>query len=183
MNTPLARLLPRKSRITAAHLIAFLAWMLFAPSALVQTPSAAAQTQPAPSPTQPLQLVTLAEMQASLAAGDVPQVPVVRSAAQPGAPRIEVVSPDTRSPVSVPTRIHVKFASEAPAEPRPESFKVLYGALRIDITQRLLGVARVTREGILVPEATLPTGRHQLQMILTDSLGRETRQTLAFTVQ
>jgi hypothetical protein len=183
MNTSLARPQPRKLRITAAHWAAFLAWMLFAPSALVQTPFAEAQIQPASSPAQPLQLVTQAEMQASLAAGDAPQVPVARSAPQPGAPRIELVSPDTRAPVSVPTRIHVKFASEAPAEPRPETFKVLYGALRIDITQRLLGVARVTREGILVPDATLPAGKHQLQMILTDSAGRETRQTLAFTVQ
>lgn len=93
--------------------------MLLAPSVWVQTPLAAAQTRPASSPTQPLQLVTQAEMQASLAAGDAPQVPV----------------------------------------------------------------ARVTREGIVVPEATLPSGTHQLQMILTDAVGRETRQTLAFTVQ
>jgi len=44
-------------------------------------------------------------------------------------------------------------------------------------------VARVTREGILIHEATLQAGKHQLPMILTDSLGRETRQVLAFTVQ
>jgi hypothetical protein len=176
MSASLARLLPPKSPMTTSRFAAGLVCAFFVSSAM-------AQSRLASSPTQPLQLVTQAEMQASLAAGDAPQVPVARSAPQPGAPRIELVSPDTRVPVSVPTRIHVKFASEAPAEPRPETFKVLYGALRIDITQRLLGVARVTREGILVPDATLPAGKHQLQMILTDSVGRETRQTLAFTVQ
>lgn len=150
---------------------------------LSHAPGVRAQVQ---TPGGLLQLVTEREMLESQAAMVGSQsgaaAPIARSVSPPDAPRIEVVLPDLRSPVSVPTRIRVRFASEAPAEPKPETFKVLYGALRLDITQRLLGVARVTREGIEVADATLPSGRHQLQLMLSDSLGREARQTVVFIV-
>jgi len=129
---------------------------------------------------QPLQLVSEAEAQASMQAAELPRA---RAAAQPDAPRIEFLSPDLRTPVAVPARIELKFSASAPAEPRPETFRALYGTLRLDITQRLLGVARVTKEGIQVSEAALPAGKHQLTLILADTLGREAQQVVAFTVR
>lgn len=129
---------------------------------------------------QPLLLVTETEAKDSIAAGGM-MIPRVQS--QPGAPQIDLVAPDLKKPVSVPTKIEVRFRSNAPAEPRPETFRVQYGAFRLDITQRLLGVAKVTKEGINVPEAVLPTGRHQLLLTLTDTLGRESQQFISFMVQ
>ena len=129
---------------------------------------------------QPLMLVTEAEAKASIEAGGLP---TPRSSPQPGAPRIELLSPDVKKPISVPTKIEVKFSGNPPAEPKPETFKALYGAFKIDITQRLLGVAKVTKEGIQVSDASLPTGKHQLLLSLTDSLGREAQQVVSFTVQ
>ena len=128
---------------------------------------------------QPLMLVTEAEARASVDAGGLP---TPRSAPQPGAPRIELLSPDIKKPISVPTKIELKFSGNPPAEPKPESFKALYGAFKIDITQRLLGVAKVTKEGITVSDASLPSGRHQLLLSLTDSLGREAQQLVSFVV-
>jgi hypothetical protein len=129
---------------------------------------------------QPLMLVTEAEAKASIEAGGLP---TPRSSPQPGAPRIELLSPDVKKPISVPTKIEVKFSGNPPAEPKPETFKALYGAFKIDITQRLLGVAKVTKEGIQVTDASLPSGKHQLLLSLTDSLGREAQQVVSFTVQ
>jgi hypothetical protein len=129
---------------------------------------------------QSLLLVTEAEAKASMEVGGLP---TPRSTPNVGAPRIELVSPDIKKAVTVPTKIEVKFSGNAPAEPKPETFKALYGAFRIDITQRLLGVAKVTKEGINVSDATLPSGRHQLLLLLTDTLGRETQQVVSFTVQ
>jgi hypothetical protein len=129
---------------------------------------------------QPLMLVTQAEAKASIEAGGLP---TPRSSPQPGAPRIELLSPDVKKPISVPTKIEVKFSGNPPAEPKPETFKALYGAFKIDITQRLLGVAKVTKEGIQVTDASLPSGKHQLLLSLTDSLGREAQQVVSFTVQ
>ena len=129
---------------------------------------------------QPLMLVTEAEAKASMEAGGLP---TPRSTPQPGAPRIELLSPDIKKPVNVPTKIEVKFSGNPPAEPKPETFKALYGAFKIDITQRLLGVAKVTKEGIQVTDASLPSGKHQLLLLLTDTLGRESQQVVSFTVQ
>lgn len=125
-------------------------------------------------------LVTEEEVKASAAA---PELPVPRSTQLPGAPRIELLSPDLNKPVAAPTNIELRFTGSAPAEPRPESFKAMYGAFRIDITQRLLKVARVTKDGISVSGADLPPGKHQLTLTLTDTLGRQTQQVLSFVVQ
>jgi len=129
---------------------------------------------------QPVMLVTEEEVKASMEAGGLP---TARSMPTPGAPRIELVSPDIKKAVTMPTKIEVKFSGNAPAEPKPETFKALYGAFKIDITQRLLGVAKVTKDGINVSDATLPSGKHQLLLMLTDTLGRETQQVVSFTVQ
>lgn len=128
---------------------------------------------------QPVMLVTEAEVKASMEAGGLP---TARSMPTPGAPRIELVSPDIKKAVTMPTKIEVKFSGNAPAEPKPETFKALYGAFKIDITQRLLGVAKVTKDGINVSDATLPSGKHQLVLMLTDTLGRETQQVVSFVV-
>ena len=88
----------------------------------------------------------------------------------------------TNQPPRFPGRFKVKFSGNPPAEPKPETFKALYGAFKIDITQRLLGVAKVTKEGIQVTDASLPSGKHQLLLLLTDTLGRESQQVISFVV-
>ena len=129
---------------------------------------------------QPLMLVTEEEVKASMEVGGLP---TPRSIPTPGAPRIELVSPDIKKAVTMPTKIEVKFSGNAPAEPKPETFKALYGAFKIDITQRLIGLAKVTKDGISVSDAALPSGKHQLLLSLTDTLGRESQQVVSFTVQ
>jgi hypothetical protein len=124
-------------------------------------------------------LVTEQEAAASRAAGGMI---TPRLTPQAGAPRIEVLVPDVSKPVGAPTGIEVRFVATAPAEPRPESFRVLYGAFKIDVTQRLLGVANVTKEGIKVSGASLPSGRHQLALTITDTMGREAQQIIQFVV-
>jgi hypothetical protein len=125
-------------------------------------------------------LVTPEEAQAARSAGEI-MLP--RSSQPAGAPRIEVVAPDLTRPIQVPARIEVRFTGGASSEPRPETFKALYGAFRLDITQRLLKFAKVTKEGIVVSEAELPSGRHQLLLTMTDTQGRQIQQTVSFTVQ
>ena len=135
---------------------------------------------PAVSHAAPMMLVTPEEAAASDAAGGLL---APRSAPTIGAPRIEFVAPDLKRPIAVPTKIEVRFMGNAPAEPKPETFKALYGAFRIDITQRLLGVAKITKDGISVSDAALPSGKHQLLLTLTDTLGREAQHVVSFTVQ
>jgi hypothetical protein len=128
---------------------------------------------------QPVMLVSAAEATASDSAGGM-LIPRVQP--QPDAPRIQVLAPDISRPVAMPTRIEVKFVTATPAEAKPETFKALYGAFRLDITQRLLGAAKITKDGISVAEAVLPRGRHQILLSLTDSAGREGQQVISFSV-
>ena len=128
---------------------------------------------------QPFILVTESEAAASFAAGGTMTPRVV---SQPGAQQIELLTPDTSKAISAPTNIELRFIGNPPSEPKPDTFRILYGAFRIDITQRLLGVAKVTKDGIKVRDAVLPKGRHQLSLMISDSMGRQSQQTVAFTV-
>ena len=129
---------------------------------------------------QPVFLVTEAEAAASFAAGGMFNP---RNVSQPGSPQIEFLTPDISKPVTAPTSIDIRFVGNPPSEPKPDTFRVLYGSFRIDITQRLLGVSKVSKDGIKVKDAVLPKGRHQLSLMITDSMGRQNQQVVSFTVE
>lgn len=118
---------------------------------------------------RPIVLVTEEEARTSQAA---PPMPVARAAPVKDAPVIEVIKPDVQMAIRSPTAIEVRFKAAQPAAIKPETFKVLYGMLQIDITRRLTAAAPLTEQGISVREATLPSGRHQLTLSIEDSAGR-----------
>jgi len=124
-------------------------------------------------------LVTPQEMQASMAA---PEPLLAKTGYAPGAPLIEVLAPRLGAPISSPSNIELLFQSTATSVVRPETFKVLYGRLRIDITQRLVNAAKVTPQGITVKEASLPKGSHLLQLSVEDTEGRRGQKTIEFEV-
>ena len=47
---------------------------------------------------------------------------------------------------------------------KPDTFKVRYGAFKLDITGRITAAPKVTAEGIDVAEAALPKGSHRLSI-------------------
>ena len=89
------------------------------------------------------------------------------------APRIEVIAPNLTAPVTSPTAVQLLFEATPPATVKPETFSVRYGALQIDITQRLLASARITAQSVSVDEANLPAGKHKLHLSVEDSMGRK----------
>ena len=99
------------------------------------------------------------------------------------APLIELSAPKLSAPVSSPTPIELKFQTTPPSSVKPETFKVLYGAFEIDITKRILNVAKVTESGVHVQEASLPKGKHKLLMVVEDTSGRRGSKTIEFEVQ
>jgi len=106
-----------------------------------------------------------------------------KSAISPDAPKIELVSPKLDSTISSPTQIELKFLPKTPATTKPETFRILYGTFQIDITERLLKVATVTPQGINVPEAKLPNGRHKLVLNVQDSDGRVGSRLIEFEIK
>ncbi len=101
---------------------------------------------------EPVLLVTLAEMQASNNA-TVQISP--KSSPVKDAPVIEVLTPKLPGSISSPTLIDLQFQSVSPSKVKPESFKALYGTFQIDITKKLLRVAKVTETGVKVQEKWL----------------------------
>ena len=130
-------------------------------------------------PAQAFELVSTQEMQASLAA---PEPLRAKAGINPGAPVIEVVSPKLSAPISSPSTIELLFQSATNSAVRPETFKAQYGRLRIDITERLLNATKVTAQGIMVKEASLPKGSHRLLLSIEDSEGRQGQKTIEFEV-
>lgn len=125
-------------------------------------------------------LVTEEEAAASRAAREPPAMRVLPV---PGAPRIEVLAPDLAAPVPTPTPIRIRFEPSSPATIRPESFRVRYGTLRLDITGRITAASQVTAQGIDVAQATLPKGPHRLFVEVQDSMGRTGERVLQFEVR
>ena len=104
-----------------------------------------------------------------------------RAAPQPCIARA-VPAPNVASTVASPTRIQVQFQPTAPALIRPETFKLLYGTFRIDITGRITAASKVIAEGIDVALASLPKGVHKLFIEVQDSAGRVGERVLQFEV-
>lgn len=124
----------------------------------------------------------LISVQEHLAAWTAPETLVPKSAPAAGAPQIDIVQPRVGSTITSPSTIQVAFKASAPGTVRPETFKVLYGRLRLDITQRLLGAASLSPEGIQADGASLPKGSHRLLLSIEDSLGRQGQRQWDFEV-
>jgi hypothetical protein len=131
------------------------------------------------------QLLTKREYQSELTAQTAPGASYVSKAADFNAPTISVVKPDHSAPIQPPVDIDVQFTPAAGATVNVGSLKILYGFLKLDITQRILqapGVA-VSAAGLKASGARLPSGSHKLLIEVADNLGRVGRQTVEFTVK
>ena len=125
-------------------------------------------------------LVSIEEMNAS---NNAKPPFTAKSVAPKDAPLIELSAPKLSSAVISPTPIELKFQSTPPSTVKPETFKVLYGSFEIDITKRILNVAKVTESGVFVQEANLPKGKHKLMIVLEDTAGRRGNRSLDFEVK
>ncbi len=89
-------------------------------------------------------------------------------------PVIEVIKPELveGQPLHGPFAIQVKFISLNDSRIRPETFRAYYGALKFDVTSRLMNLTKVTSEGFLVNQADIPKGKHRLLLQVTDERNR-----------
>lgn len=118
-----------------------------------------------------------------LASNNAPPQFTAKSVPAKDAPVIELTAPKLALPVSSPTAIELKFQPTPPSTVKPESFRVLYGAFGLDITKRILNVAKVTETGVSVQEANLPKGKHRLLMVVEDNSGRKGQRSVEFEVK
>lgn len=134
---------------------------------------------------QGFELLSHREYGEELAARAQPGAKFVSKAADFNAPTITVTKPNTQGPVRPPVDIDVAFTPAAGASVNVGSLKILYGFLKLDITQRILQApgVQVTAAGLRADGAKLPSGSHKLLIEVADNLGRVGRRTVEFTVQ
>lgn len=105
--------------------------------------------------------------------------PVPRS----DATAIRVVSPSAAGTgVAAPVRIEVAFKPAPGARIVPSTFRVLYGLLKIDLTERLRKHATVSETGVVVEQAQVPDGQHRLILQVADDQGNTAEQELRIRV-
>ena len=100
-------------------------------------------------------------------------------------PMIDILRPEPAEDLKVktPFAIAVQFKSQADAPIDPSSFKVMYGALKFDITNRITKYVKVTKDGFTLENAQSPSGKHRLTLQVQDERQRLAERELRFEVE
>lgn len=89
------------------------------------------------------------------------------------APSIELVAPgrDAKA-VTSPLRLELAFKAPPGARIVPASFRLLYGVLKLDLTERVTQHARLSEAGVVLERASVPQGVHRVFVRVADDQGR-----------
>jgi hypothetical protein len=100
-------------------------------------------------------------------------------------PVIDILKPDPVPDLKVkaPFAIAVQFKGQADAAIDPASFKVFYGAFKLDITSRITQYVKVTAEGFTLDNARIPVGKHRLTLHIEDQKQRVGERELRLEVE
>jgi hypothetical protein len=100
-------------------------------------------------------------------------------------PLIDIVKPEPVADLKVkaPFAISVLFKGQSDAAIDPTTFKVMYGALKIDITSRITKFVTVTKEGFSLEDAKIPAGKHRLTLQVMDEKQRVAERELRVEVE
>jgi hypothetical protein len=130
------------------------------------------------------ELLSSREYQSELVARSVPGAHFALRSADLGAPTITVIKPEHSASLQPPVDIEVRFTPAAGATVNISSLKILYGFLKLDVTQRILKApgVEVSGAGLKASGAQLPSGNHKLLIEVADNLGRTGQQSLEFSV-
>lgn len=144
------------------------------------------QPAPAAASPQPFDLITPAEARAEAeAVARAPGIVVPRSQPVPRReqPAIQVLQPATPTAgVPAPVRIELAFKPAPGTRIVPSSFRVLYGLLKLDLTERLSRNATVSETGVVVEQARVPEGQHRLILQIADDQGNTAEHELRLRV-
>jgi hypothetical protein len=99
-------------------------------------------------------------------------------------PTIRILSPTAAGDaLKAPLRLELRFVAAPGSRIVPESFRALYGLLKLDITERLRRHAQVSESGVIAEHAMLPAGSHRLYLQVADDQGRFFERELRFRVE
>lgn len=184
--------MPRREILLAA------AASLFAGAAFAQGAPSGASPRPA-ARSAPVQLAfelispseAGREREARAKSGEAADMPEARTrslpgasplAAAPGGFAIRVLMPTPQAAVTAPLRIELLFDTPPGTRIVPSTFRVLYGVLKIDLTERLRRFATISERGVVVEQAMVPDGMHRLFLQVANDRGNVAEQELRLRV-
>ena len=106
-----------------------------------------------------------------------------RSTPGPSDPVIDIRSPSLTGSVKAPVSIDLRFLTSGAAKINWESLRILYGAFKLDITDRVRKEAKVIPDGIQIASANLPSGSHKLVIQVANTEGKQAEREVRFTVE
>ena len=118
----------------------------------------------------------------ALAESKVPPPEAAAPLPNTGAPQIEVIAPDASKPIRTPVSILIKFHAQAGATIDPKTFRAKYGWLGIDITDRIVGHAKIDASGLAADDAEVSPGQYMVRLEIADNLGRIGTRSINFKV-
>jgi hypothetical protein len=143
----------------------------------------------APAPAIAFELITGAEAlrdrEARPKNGEAADLPEIRTRSLPSDKpvfAIRVIAPTPQATVRAPLRIELAFDTRPGQRIVPSSFRVLYGVLKIDLTERLRRFATISEQGVVVDQAVVPDGLHRLFVQVADDKGNIAEQELRLRV-
>lgn len=100
-------------------------------------------------------------------------------------PQIDVLQPELvpDGKLKSPLSIAVAFKPQVDSHIEVGSFKVLYGALKFDITSRLAQYTQVSAAGFKLDNANIPKGRHRLTLQIQDDKQRLAERELRIEIE
>ena len=99
-----------------------------------------------------------------------------------GGPDILWVRPDTTQTVQSPLEIQILVIPSDTAPVDWSSLRVFYGALRFDITDRILARAQRDDNQLIIPAVKVPNGAHRLLIQVSDTQHRQVQRELVIRV-
>jgi hypothetical protein len=128
-------------------------------------------------------LISPAEAQSYQGEGGFSEQPALR--ARSVVPQIDIIKPEpsTDLKVKAPFAIAVQFKAQSDAAIDPGTFKVMYGALKFDITSRITRFVKVTPAGFSLDNAQIPAGKHRLILQVQDEKQRLAERELRIVVE
>ena len=128
-------------------------------------------------------LITQAEYLESAAQEKVAPSFTARSSPPPSDPVIEIRSPSLAGPIKAPVSIDLRCLSSGAARINWESLKIMYGAFKLDITERVRKEGKILSDGIQIASANLPSGSHKLLIQVANTDGKLAEREVRFTVE
>ena len=128
-------------------------------------------------------LISPAEALSYQGEGGFNEQPALRARAV--VPQIDIIKPEPVADLKVkaPFSIAVLFKAQNDAAIDPSTFKVMYGALKFDITNRITKFVKVTSAGFSLDNAQIPAGKHRLTLQVQDEKQRVAERELRVEVE